>query len=130
MRKGHLLVAAAGPLMNVAFALVIALISLALIKSGVLPLTHRLHEAIRYAIILNFVLFIFNLIPAPPLDGGAVVAGIIPESWVKPYEKLSVYGPFLLMAIIFIPGAGSIFMKPAMILSNGLFSLFGLPYAG
>ncbi len=126
MRTLHMLVAAAGPLMNLLFGVVIAVVNLILIRTGILEPTHALNEALRYAVLLNFILMFFNFIPAPPLDGGTVLAGMLPNRYLPTYEKLAVYGPFVLMAVIFIPGLSRIFIEPAVFLGKTLFGLLGL----
>lgn len=126
MRTGHLMVAIAGPLMNIAFGVVISLVHVGLIKGGVIGPGHPLHEALVRAVWLNFILFFFNLIPAPPLDGGAVVRGLIPERMVPAFDRFSVYGPFVLMAVIFIPNAYRIFFEPAKWLLLNWYALIGL----
>ena len=57
-------------------------------------------EAMSYAVLLNFVLAIFNLVPAPPLDGGTVLAGVLPERLQPAYQRFSQYGIFILFAFI------------------------------
>ncbi len=120
MRTSHMMVAAAGPAMNVLFGAFIMGVHAILIRTGAIEVSYSsglpstLHEVLTYAAQLNFVLAFFNLIPAPPLDGGAVLEGLLPDRWVPEYQKLAVYGPFVLMAIIFIPGLSRIVTVPAM----------------
>jgi Zn-dependent protease len=132
MRTGHMFVALAGPVMNVVFGTIIAVTHIVLYKFQVVPELsvanwppEGIGEILRYGVILNFILFFFNLIPAPPLDGGAVLEGLLPERYVKGYQSLAVYGPFVLMAVIFVPGASRIFVWPAMKCVDGLYSLLG-----
>ena len=80
-----------------------------------------LSDALGYAVVLNFILFFFNLIPAPPLDGGSVAARPIPRSWLDGWDKFAVYGPFLLMALIMIPPLGRIFSWPARMVASKLY---------
>ena len=127
MRTGHLMVAAAGPIMNLLFGMFIGVVHLVLWKTGVLGSDSPLHAPLLYAVQLNFVLMFFNLIPAPPLDGGAVLEGLLPARHVPTYQKYAVYGPFVLMAVIFIPGLARVFVAPAMWLSETWWSLIGLP---
>ncbi|MCG8423721.1 MAG: site-2 protease family protein [Proteobacteria bacterium] len=130
MRTGHMMVAIAGPLMNILFGIVIALILASLVTFEVLPKHHELARALHYAIGLNFILFFFNLIPAPPLDGGAVLEGLLPERMVPGFQRYAVYGPFVLMAVIFIPQLSQLFVKPAVWLHGAVWSvvsaIFGL----
>lgn len=131
MRVGHLLVAAAGPMMNVLFAMLISLISLALYKFGVVDSDSEIYGALSRAIFLNFLLAIFNLIPAPPLDGGTVLAGLLPTRWANEFDKVAKYGPFVLLAFLFIPQLGRVLTVPAAFLYNTwAIGILGLPYPG
>ncbi|HLU65600.1 MAG TPA: site-2 protease family protein [Kofleriaceae bacterium] len=127
MRTGHLMVAAAGPLMNLLFGMFISLVHLTLWKTGVLPHDSQLHQPLLYAVQLNFVLMFFNLIPAPPLDGGAVLEGLLPARYLPAYHRYAVYGPFVLMGVILIPGAAMIVAVPARWLSEVWWNLIGMP---
>lgn len=128
MRTGHMFVAIAGPLMNIAFGLVIATLFATLVATDVVVIGEEISRALYYAVFLNFILFFFNLIPAPPLDGGAVLEGLLPDHLLPAYHKYAVYGPFVLMAVIFIPGLAMVFVQPARWLTNLLLSLMGLPF--
>jgi Zn-dependent protease len=130
MRTGHMFVALAGPVMNLVLGTIITLLHVLLLKFGVIQLEVRpevipstWHEVLLYAALLNFILFFFNLIPAPPLDGGAVLEGLLPTRFLPTYQRFAVYGPFVLMAVIFVPGLASVFVKPAMVCQEGLFQI-------
>ena len=126
MRTGHMLVAAAGPTMNLLFGVFISLVHLTLLKTGVLSPADALNGPLSLAVELNFVLAFFNLIPAPPLDGGAVLEGLLPARMVPQYQKLAVYGPFVLMAVIFIPQFQAVFLTPAVWLYHSWAHLIGM----
>lgn len=132
MRTAHLLVAAAGPMMNILFGLFLATVHVTLIKTGTIAMEHSasghgtLHELFAYAVFLNFILAFFNLIPAQPLDGGTVIEGLLPERYVPAWQKFSVYGPFVLMGVILIPGASRIIVIPAMKVTHAWYALIGL----
>ena len=128
MRTGHMMVAAAGPMMNLLFGMFISVILLLLFKNGTVVPGDMMWYPLQYAVMLNFMLMFFNLIPAPPLDGGAVLEGLLPRRALPTYQKLSVYGPFVLLAIILIPGMSRIFAVPAMWLSANWFDLLGIPH--
>ena len=131
MRKGHMLVAFAGPFMNFAFGTLIAILHVSLLVGGVLPwdMGNPANRLFVYAVGLNFILGFFNLIPAPPLDGGAVTEGLLPRKYLPAFQKFAVYGPFVLLAVIAIPQLARIFVIPAMFvrdhLYDGLKILFG-----
>jgi Zn-dependent protease len=126
MRTGHMLVALAGPMMNLLFGVFIALVYFALWKGGV-SMPHKLDMMIRIAVMLNFVLMIFNLLPAPPLDGGSVIRGLLPDRMLRRWDDLSKYGLIILFAFILIPTLGNALRWPAMQLYHGLFTLLGIP---
>lgn len=128
MRTGHMMVAAAGPMMNLLFGMFISVIFLILYKTGKVAPGDMMWKPLQYAVMLNFMLMFFNLIPAPPLDGGAVLEGLLPRSALPAYQKYAVYGPFVLMAIILIPGMIRIVAVPALWLSANWFDLIGIPH--
>jgi Zn-dependent protease len=134
MRTGHMMVAAAGPAMNLLLGTLIAVTHVVLLRLDVIaagPIVNydgppaTLSQALFYASTLNFMLFFFNLIPAPPLDGGHVLGGLLPRRYLDAYDKVAVYGPFVLMAIIFIPGVSQIFATPARWCVTNLYVLLG-----
>jgi len=113
MRTSHMLVAAAGPAMNLLLAILLIAAWYGAKKTGLLAETSDFNYVFYAAIWMNFILMFFNLIPAPPLDGGTVLRGLIPRGWVDGYDKVAVYGPFVLMAVIFIPQVRFLFVEPA-----------------
>lgn len=97
-RRDFALVAVAGPLSNLLIAIV-CFIALALLATG--EVTGSITMAIlRYVVELNVMLAVFNLIPVPPLDGGNVLAGIVPESTARVLDQLRPFGIFILYALL------------------------------
>ena len=123
MRTGHMFVAAAGPAMNVLFGVFISIVHICLVKFGVIAINDPLSFALMNAVGLNFILVFFNLIPAPPLDGGAVLEGLLPARMVPGFQKFSVYGPFVLMAVIFIDELRWLFVAPALWMHTNWYQL-------
>jgi Zn-dependent protease len=126
MRTAHMLVAAAGPTMNVLFATLIGLIVLALVGAGVIGPGHPLYEPLHRAIFLNFILAFFNLLPTPPLDGGAVLQGLLPDRLQPWFDRYAPYGIFVLIAVIVIPRVNTIFIWPALQMYRGFTGLLGI----
>jgi Zn-dependent protease len=106
-RIGMVLVAAAGPATNIGLAIVAAL-SFHLI--AYLPRTIAQWTALnlKNAIIINAVLAVFNLFPLPPLDGGRIAVGLLPNVFAKQLARLEPYGLMILIGLlILLPLLGS-----------------------
>jgi Zn-dependent protease len=103
---GMAIVAAAGPISNFVMA-ALAAIPLRLdvvpdIGGGrVLP---SLAGFLQEFIFLNLILMLFNLIPITPLDGSKILRGFAPREWDRPLATLEQWGPFLLLALVFLGG--------------------------
>jgi Zn-dependent protease len=110
-RVGHMLVAVMGPLMNLALALLVTGLVVGLAKVGVLKLGLAT-ALVRYLLVLNIVLMFFNLIPLPPLDGGNVLAGLLPSTMQIIPQTLRRYGT-LLFLVLYVSGVLTFVMKPA-----------------
>jgi Zn-dependent protease len=98
-RTGHMLVALMGPLMNLVLALLVSVLLVALGRAGLLP-TGVAQGAIKFLLRLNIVLLFFNLLPLPPLDGGSVLAGLLPERLQFIPAFLQRYGLLILAVLI------------------------------
>ncbi|HEY3807872.1 MAG TPA: site-2 protease family protein [Kofleriaceae bacterium] len=125
MATAQILVAVAGPAMNVLLGTVIALVNVILLAKHVLAPQSQLNSILFFACVTNFVLFFFNLIPAPPLDGGHVAEGLTPYKHRAHYEAYAKYGPFVVMAVAFIPQLARIFLIPAQFCAEHVYNAFG-----
>jgi len=100
-RRDFMLIAAAGPIANVLLAIVAAvamrLMTLTPAESGVRELSGPAITLLE----LNLLLAVFNLIPVPPLDGGNVLAGLLPDRAANLFDSLRPYGFIILYALIF-----------------------------
>ena len=100
-RRDMVIVAAAGPGMN----LVLAAVSALLIHAVVLLPHDAASWTIRMlynGIVLNLVLAVFNMLPLPPLDGGRVAVGLLPRPLAEPLARLERYGMLILIGVIFL----------------------------
>ena len=100
-RRDMVLVAASGPAMNLILA-VIAALSFHLI--GYLPDTAAgwISENLRNSLVINVILAIFNLLPLPPLDGGRIIVGLLPDRLATRFARLEPYGLSILVGVLFI----------------------------
>ncbi len=104
MRTGSMLVAIAGPTMNLVMAL---LVSIVIVVGAKLHAPDRLLNAMfHYLVSLNLSLMIFNLLPIPPLDGGSVLAWLLPRSMHNVVDFLARYGGFILLLMVVSPSLG------------------------
>jgi Zn-dependent protease len=120
MKTSHMLVALAGPAMNVLLALVVSILLAILLKLHVLSL--QLANGIAQVIELNWILAFFNLIPCPPLDGGAVLAGLLPDRHRHVIQFLEQYGFIILLGLL-ISGATRFLLIPADFIAQSSINL-------
>jgi Zn-dependent protease len=99
-RVDSILVAAAGPGMNLLLATIAAL-AFHIVGYVPAPGAQWLAANLRNALLLNVILAIFNLLPIPPLDGGRILVGVLPGVLARPLSRLESYGLLILIGLLF-----------------------------
>jgi len=115
-RLGAILVALAGPLSN----LLLAVLAAILLRTGLVSNEHVVGFLFIFAQI-NVALFVFNLIPIPPLDGSHVLFALLPGDTYNLRMQLSQYGMLILFLILMIPGFRQIITGPMTVILRFLF---------
>src|SRR5262249_54543818 len=130
-RRDHMLVAAAGPVSN--FALAIGLFTLLMILKSMSSEGSALVRDVAYlqipegggsilsplvvvafyGIYMNLILGVFNLIPVSPLDGAAVLSGLLPPPLARVVDQIQPYGFMILMALMLL-GVTSMLFTPVL----------------
>ena len=106
-RKDIMWVGLAGPASNFLIALILSIILRMGLLEGVIK------EALQYGVVINLILFIFNLIPIPPLDGSRIVSAFLSYKNAYRYLKLETAG-FIIIILLLVNGMFEWFLKPAL----------------
>ena len=126
MSTAKILVAVAGPAMNLVLGTVIALVHTILVSQHVVDgMFTGVGRILLAASITNYVLFFFNLLPVPPLDGGHVAQSFLPYRYRNQYAEVARYAPFALLALMFIPQLRQVFVWPANQVADLVYQGFG-----
>ncbi len=109
-QRDFMFIAAAGPLSNILLAVLgaAAVAATATPSYGSSPLLQFVE--------INIMLAMFNLVPIPPLDGGNVLAGLLPPAAADGFNRLRPFGIIILYAMMFTGILSALIMPPARLL--------------
>ena len=105
-------VALAGPAVNLLQAVGWAVALLLLMGMGV---EERFWLSMcKAGILVNVVMFVFNLFPLPPMDGGRIVVGLLPWRQAVMFSRIEPYGFFIVLALLLVGVISTLWMQPLM----------------
>ena len=118
-------VALAGPASNFVQAIFWAVVMITLVGTGV---EERFFlEMARAGVLVNLVMWAFNLFPVPPLDGGRILVGLLPWKQAQMVSRLEPYGFFIVMGLVIFGVVGTIWLRPLMSFGNTVINFLITP---
>ena len=118
-------VALAGPGANLVQAILWNLVLYVLAFAGI---DERFFvEMARAGVLVNLVMFAFNLFPLPPLDGGRILVGLLPWKQAMMVSRIEPWGFFIVMALVIAGVIGQLWMYPLMSMTHALIDLLLTP---
>jgi Zn-dependent protease len=84
-------------------------------------------EMARAGVLVNLVMFAFNLFPLPPLDGGRILVGLLPWKQAMMVSRIEPWGFFIVMALVIAGVIGQLWMYPLMGITHTLIDLLLTP---
>jgi Zn-dependent protease len=94
-------VAAAGPATNILLATAAGLM-VHVVESLPAGAAQWSLQNLQNVIVINVILAVFNMIPLPPLDGGRVAVGLLPDALAMPLTRLERYGMLIIIGMLFV----------------------------
>ena len=120
-RRDMIWVALAGPLTNLALAVIsaiflkgLSLLELTALGSSeyFLQVVMPLRMMAGFSLYINALLGVFNLVPVPPLDGGRILTGILPERQATLINRMEPFGFVLILFLVFFTDVWSLVLQP------------------
>ena len=121
-KRDMIWVAAAGPITNIMLATVSAILLRGLVTLGnpaapgspLAMLVEPVVLMLAFSIYINLLLAIFNMIPVPPLDGGRVLAGLLPYRQAAVLSRIEPYGMIIIIVLVFFTNMFSYIISPVL----------------
>lgn len=124
-KRNMVWVALAGPGSNLVQAFLWGVLLYLLVGAGV---TERFFiEMCRAGMLVNVVMFAFNLFPLPPLDGGRILVGLLPWRQAEMVSRVEPWGFFIVMALVLTGIVSQFWLLPVMRLSYALLDVLLSP---
>ncbi len=124
-KRDMIWVALAGPASNFLQAIFWAIVLVVLVTQGVQE--RFFVEMARAGILVNLVMWAFNLFPLPPLDGGRILVGLLPWKLANQVARIEPFGFFIVLALVVMGIVGTIWLRPLMTLGYSAIDLLLTP---
>ena len=111
-KRDMIWVALAGPASNFVQAIAWALLLVVLVATNVEE--RFFMEMARAGVLVNLVMWAFNLFPLPPLDGGRILVGLLPTKAAITFSRIEPYGFFIVLALVLLGIVGTVWLRPLM----------------
>ena len=123
-RRDYLLVVGAGPASNLVMAVVastlLAILPVSPVRLGEPNITAPLASILSLALQINVLLAVFNMIPVPPLDGGNLLLGLLPDRLSIALSRVRPYGFVIIYALMLSGGFDYLVVPPYRLLVSWL----------
>jgi Zn-dependent protease len=124
-KRDMIWVALAGPGVNFIQAVIWGALFVILHGTGVTePFFLKMAQG---GILVNLVMFAFNLFPLPPLDGGRILVGLLPYRQAEMVSRIEPWGFFIVMALVLSGIVSTLWLQPLMSLSYALLDILLIP---
>ncbi|MBO9677516.1 site-2 protease family protein [Paenacidovorax monticola] len=124
-KRDMIWVALAGPASNFVQAVLWAVVLVVLVGTG---MQERFFlEMARAGVLVNLVMWAFNLFPLPPLDGGRILVGLLPWKQAQLVSRIEPWGFFIVMGLVIAGVVGTLWLRPLMALGYSAINLLISP---
>jgi len=124
-KRDMIWVALAGPASNFVQAMLWAIVFTVLVGSDV---NERFFlEMCKAGVLVNLVMWAFNLFPLPPLDGGRILVGLLPRRQALAVSRLEPWGFFIVMGLVLMGVVGTYWLRPLIMVGYGALDLLLMP---
>jgi Zn-dependent protease len=124
-KRDMIWVALAGPGANLVQALMWGILLYLLVGAGVTETFFI--KMCQGGMLVNVIMFVFNLFPLPPLDGGRVLVGLLPWKQAELVSRIEPYGFFIVMGLVVAGVITAVWMRPLMALTYGFLDILLTP---
>ncbi len=120
-KRDMIWVAAAGPAVNLVMAILWAILFRILQMAGVQE--QFFLEVARAGVQVNLIFMALNLLPIPPLDGGRIVAGLLPRNLSNAYSRIEPFGLFIIIGLL-VTQTLNVVLQPFLAVGEAIVRLF------